>query len=107
MRSAATSRMGPARSLVWGTFAAALLASFYTGVVAGTAGWAHLADTLSRDGAFAAFLMAGFGAQVAILVEVRRRHRAARQVTAAAGAGAGISAAAMVACCAHPTPTGN
>jgi hypothetical protein len=89
------------RSVTWGAAAAAALATFYVAVLAGSAGWTHLGDTLGRDWWLVLPLTVGFGIQVAILVEVRRRHRAAHRVTAVAGAGAGTSAVGMVACCAH------
>lgn len=89
------------RSATWGVAAAATLATFYVAVLAGSAGWSHLSDTLGRDWWLVLLLTAGFGVQVAVLVEVRRRHKAAHGVTAVAGAGAGTSAVGMVACCAH------
>lgn len=89
------------RSVTWGVLAAGVLATFYAAVLAGSAGWRHLGDTLGRDWMLVLPLTLGFGVQVAILVEVRRRHRAAHGVTAVAGAGAGTSAVGMVACCAH------
>ena len=89
------------RSVLWGLGAAGALASFYALVLVGTAGWGHLGDTLARDWWLVLPLTAGFGAQVAVLVEAHRRARAARGVTAVAGAGAGTSAVGMVACCAH------
>lgn len=89
------------RSATWGVAAAAALATFYVAVLAGSAGWNHLSDTLGRDWWLVLLLTAGFGVQVAVLVEVRRRHRAAHGVTAVAGAGASTSAVGMVACCAH------
>ena len=89
------------RSVTWGAAAAALLAAFYAAVLAGSAGWSHLGDTLDRDWWLVLPLTVGFGVQVALLVEARRRHRAAHDVTMVAGAGAGTSAAGMIACCAH------
>lgn len=88
------------RGVTSGVAAAALLASFYIAVLAGSAGWDHLGDTLDRDWWLVLPLTVGFGVQVAFLVEVRRR-RAAHDVAAVAGAGAGTSAVGMVACCAH------
>lgn len=89
------------RSVTWGVLAAAVLATFYAAVLAGSTGWQHLGDALGRDWMLVLPLTLGFGVQVAILVEVRRRHKAAHGVTAVAGAGAGTSAVGMVACCAH------
>lgn len=89
------------RSTLWGATAAALLATFYVTVVGLSAGAQHLADTVARDWYLLAPLVLGFGGQVGILLEVRRRHRRAHAVTAVTGAGAGTSAVGMVACCAH------
>lgn len=89
------------RSITWGVLAAGVLATFYTAVLAGSAGWRHLGDAIGRDWFLVLPLTVGFGVQVAILVEVRLRHKAAHGVTAVAGAGAGTSAVGMVACCAH------
>lgn len=89
------------RSVTWGVAAAAAIAAFYVAVLTASAGWRHLGDTLARDWWLVLPLTVGFGVQVAVLVEVRRRHKAAHGVTAVAGAGAGTSAVGMVACCAH------
>lgn len=85
----------------WGVAAAAVLAVFYAAVLATSAGWRHLGDTLGRDWWLVLPLTVGFGVQVAVLVEIRRRYKVAHGVTAVAGAGAGTSAVGMVACCAH------
>lgn len=90
-----------ARGLTAGVLAAVALASFYAVVLVASAGWIHLGEALDRDGWLVLPLTLGFGVQVALLVEARRRHRAAHDVTAVAGAGAGTSAVGMVACCAH------
>lgn len=89
------------RSVTWGGVAASILAAFYVAVLAGSGGLTHLGGTLGRDWWLVLPLTVGFGVQVAVLVEVRRRHKAAHSVTAVAGAGAGTSAVGMVACCAH------
>lgn len=89
------------RSALWGTTGAAVLTSFYIAVLAGSAGWGHLGDTLGRDWYLVLPLVLGFGLQITILVEVRRRHQAGHGLTAVAGAGTGTSAVGMVACCAH------
>lgn len=89
------------RSVTWGVFAAAALATSYTAVLAGSAGWRHLGDTVGRDWFLVLPLTVGFGVQVAILAEVRCRQKVAHRVTAVAGAGASTSAVGMVACCAH------
>lgn len=88
-------------AVISGAFAGAALAAGYVGVVAGTAGWAHLGDQLLSDWWLVTPLLLGFAVQVALFVELRRRHRLARAATAAIGAGGGMSAAGMVACCAH------
>jgi hypothetical protein len=46
-------------------------------------------------------IVGGFGIQIGLFVELRRRKRLHADVRAAAGGGAGASAAGMVACCAH------
>jgi hypothetical protein len=46
-------------------------------------------------------ILAGFGTQVALYVELRRRRRLATTVRVTAGAGGGASAIGMAACCAH------
>ena len=90
------------RSVRAGTMAGAGLALFYMVVVAGASGsWGHLVDQAGQDWYYLVPIVAGFGLQVALITELRRRHRLRRTVTAASGAGAGASAAGMIACCAH------
>jgi hypothetical protein len=49
-----------------------------------------------------ALILAGFGTQVALFVELRRRHRLHdAAMKTATGGGAGASAVGMIACCAH------
>lgn len=89
------------RSLGWGALAGGLLAGFYVTVIAASAGWQHLADTVAEDWYLVLPLVLGFAVQVGLLAEVRRRHRAAHATALVTGAGAGTSAVGMVACCAH------
>ncbi|QYG94227.1 hypothetical protein HC251_18480 [Iamia sp. SCSIO 61187] len=82
--------------------AAAGLALFYVLIVAGASqSWAHLAEQTSQDRFYLGAIVAGFGTQVGLMSELRRRHRLHHGATAAGGAGAGASTVGMVACCAH------
>ena len=89
------------RSLAAGILGVALLGGFYAGVVGAAGGLDHLRSQARSDWYWLALIFAGFGTQIALFVELRRRHRANRGTTAAAGTGAGASAVGMVACCAH------
>ena len=90
------------RSVRAGVLAAMALASFYVIVVGGASGsWAHLADQARGDWYFLAAIVGGFAVQVALVAELRHRHRLHPRVAAAGGAGAGASTVGMVACCAH------
>jgi hypothetical protein len=90
------------RTSWWTGVAAAFgLVSFYVLVLLVFAGPSHLDDQLVEDWPWVLLLSAGFGTQVAVLVELRRRRRLDRQAGGTAGLGAGASAAGMVACCAH------
>ena len=90
------------RSLMAGALAAAALGVFYVVVVRGASGsWAHLGNQVGQDWYYLVPITAGFGVQVALVCELRRRHRLHHGVTAAGGVGAGASSAGMVACCAH------
>jgi len=90
------------RSASWGIAASAGLALFYVVVVGLASGSAqHLADQARRDWYLLAAIVAGFGTQVALVVELRRRHRLSHGALAAGGTGSGASAVGMVACCAH------
>lgn len=89
-----------ARSVRWGLVACFGLVAFYVGVLGTASGWSHLRDQTRQDWWLLTPIVIGFGAQVALVVELRRRHRAHR-LAASAGAGTGASAVGMVACCAH------
>lgn len=90
------------RSFRSGALASAALALFYVIVVAGASGsWDHLTDQMRQDWYYLVPIVAGFGVQVALIAELRRRHRVQQAVAAAGGAGAGASTVGMVACCAH------
>lgn len=91
-----------ARSLRIGSMAAAGLAAFYVAVVAGASGsTSHLVDQIRTDWYLLALIIGGFGVQVGLLAELRRRHRFHGAAATASGAGAGASTTGMVACCAH------
>lgn len=90
------------RSARSGLLAAAAMAAFYAAVVAGASGsLGHLADQVRTDWYLLAPIIAGFGAQVGLVAELRRRHRLVRDAAVAGGAGAGGSTVGMIACCAH------
>lgn len=88
------------RSLRWGVLAAGFLVAFYVVVLAWASGWTHLRDQAQQDWWLLTPIVAGFGTQVALTVELRRRHRA-HHLNTTTGAGTGASAVGMVACCAH------
>lgn len=91
-----------ARSYRAGALASAGLAMFYVVVVAGASrSWEHLTDQARQDWYFLVLIVLGFGSQVALMSELRRRRRFQHGVAAASGAGAGASTVGMVACCAH------
>lgn len=90
------------RSLQWGVTAATVLALFYALVVGFASGSVdHLLDQARRDWYLLAPIIVGFGTQVTLVVELRRRHRLSHGALAAGGTGAGASTVGMVACCAH------
>lgn len=90
------------RSIRAGALAGAGLMLFYAVVVAGASGsWAHFTAQARQDWYFVALIVGGFGTQICLMSELRRRHRLHHGVAAASGAGAGASTAGMVACCAH------
>ncbi|GAA0250643.1 hypothetical protein GCM10010492_58570 [Saccharothrix mutabilis subsp. mutabilis] len=85
-----------------GVLAAAALGLFYASVVGGVGGIDHLGRQTVEDWPWLALILAGFGAQVGLFVELRRRRRSHEAaMKAATGGGAGASAVGMVACCAH------
>lgn len=91
-----------ARSVRFGAFGAAGLVVFYALVVGLASGSVdHLADQARQDWYFLVPIIAGFGVQVGLMTELRRRHRLHRAAMAAGGTGTAGSAAGMVACCAH------
>lgn len=90
------------RSVRAGLIASGALAVFYAAVVGGASrSLDHLADQARADWYLLAPIVVGLGVQVALLVELRRRHALHAQEMAASGTGAGASSAGMVACCAH------
>lgn len=90
------------RSARLGTLAAAGMAVFYAAVVAGASGSVgHLVEQARADWFLLAPIIAGFGLQVGLIIELRRRQRLVRDAAVAGAAGAGGSAVGMIACCAH------
>lgn len=97
-----TQRSISPRSIRHGAIAAAAMSIFYIVVVSVASGsWAHLADQIRQDWYFLAAIVIGFGTQVTLASELRRRHRLAHGAAVTGGVGAGASTAGMVACCAH------
>lgn len=89
-------------SVRWGMVAAAVMAAFYVVVVAGASGSiGHLVDQVRTDWYLLAPIITGFGVQVGLVAELRRRRRLARDTAVAGAAGAGGSTVGMIACCAH------
>ena len=90
------------RSVRSAALAAAGLALFYLVVVwAASGSFDHLVDQARRDWYFLAAIIGGFGVQVGLVSELRRRHRLQHTAALAGGAGMGASTAGMIACCAH------
>ena len=94
---------GRVSSSIWvGAAAAAALAALYAAIVWGASGsLVHLLDQVGSDWYLLTPLAVGFGIQVGLVAELRRRHRMQASAAAAGGAGAGASTLGMVACCAH------
>ena len=81
---------------------AAGMATFYGIVVAGASGSiGHLVAQGRTDWYLLAPIVTGFGVQVGLVAELRRRRRLARDTAVAGAAGAGGSTVGMIACCAH------
>ena len=90
------------RSIVAGVFGAIAMSAFYVAVVAGASGsWQHMTDQASADWYLLALVIGGFGVQVALFSELRRRYKLQAAAAAAGATGMGASTAGMVACCAH------
>lgn len=65
-----------ARSVRNGVIAAAAMALFYVVVVRGASGsWEHLAEQARTDWYYLLAIIIGFGTQVALVTELRHRHR--------------------------------
>lgn len=87
-----------------GIVASAALLGLTAGLVTLAQGFDHATELLLGDWYLVLPIVAGFGIQVGLFVEMRRRLRrreGTRQATAVTGASTGTSGVAMVACCAH------
>ena len=90
------------RSAATGVLAGFAMAAFYVAMVSGASGsWMHLRAQARQDWPYPGIIITGFTVQVALITELRRRHRLDAADTAAGGLGAGASTGGMVACCAH------
>jgi hypothetical protein len=90
------------RSATLGFAAGLAMFGFYVGVVRFASGsGAHLRDQLRADWYLVAAVTVAFAVQVALFVELRRRHRLHAGSMAVAGSAMGTSTAGMIACCAH------
>jgi hypothetical protein len=102
MTSAPAAARPTGSTVRWGVLAGAGMAAFYAIVVAGASGSiAHLVDQVRADWYLLIPIIAGFGVQVGLVAELRRRRRLARDTAVAGAAGAGGSTVGMIACCAH------
>jgi hypothetical protein len=89
-------------STKFGMSASVVMFAFYVAVVRLASGSnAHLRDQLRADWYLVTMVALAFGVQVALFVELRRRHRSRAASTAAVSSGMGASTAGMIACCAH------
>ena len=84
-----------------GVIGATGLAAFYALVVGFAGGLEHLGQQTAEDWPWLVLIIGGFGTQIGLFAELRRRKRLHADVRAATGGGAGASAVGMVACCAH------
>lgn len=89
------------RSVLWGAVGSIGMTAFYVVVIVWANGWSHLGDQMRQDWYFLVPIIVGFGIQVALMVELRARHRMGRSEATAGATGAGSSAVGMLACCAH------
>lgn len=89
------------RSLALGAVGSVGMGAFYVAVIAYASGWQHLGGQIGLDWYFLVPIIAGFGVQVALMVELRARHRMRPTEAAIGGTGVGSSAVGMLACCAH------
>ncbi len=99
---AETERTRGLRSTSIGVLASFGMALFYAGVVGGVSGSLdHLRQQIGKDWYLLVPIIGGFGVQVGLMAELRRRRRLGKAQAAAGAAGVGASAFGMVACCAH------
>ena len=102
LRSPPAARRWARRSTIAGAIGMVALMTFYAVVVgAASRSLDHLFDQAAKDWYFLVPLMLGFGTQVGLMSELRRRQRLNAATTTAGVAGASASTAGMVACCAH------
>lgn len=87
--------------MLWGAVGSIGMAAFYVAVIVWANGWSHLGEQVRQDWYFLVPIIVGFGVQVALMVELRARHRMGRSEAAAGATGPGSSAVGMLACCAH------
>jgi hypothetical protein len=89
-------------SVRWGVVGVLGMAVFYALVVGGLSGSVeHLYDQIQLDWYLLIPILVGFGAQITVMAELRRRHRLMGAAMGAGAAGTGASSAGMIACCAH------
>ena len=77
-RPARRRAIGPiaARSVVFGILGVIAMSVFYVAVVAGASGsWQHMADQAFTDWYLLVLVIGGFGVQVTLFSELRRRYR--------------------------------
>jgi hypothetical protein len=90
------------RAVVYGVMGGFMLFAVYMAIVAGASGsFGHFLDQARTDWYFIAPLMAGFGIQVGLLAELRRRKKLQALAAGVGVGGAGASTVGMIACCAH------
>ncbi|NPV53220.1 MAG: hypothetical protein HPY71_06830 [Firmicutes bacterium] len=96
-----------ARSTVWGVAGAALLLSFYFGILIWAQGIGHTLEQFSQDRLYILPIVVGFGLQVALYAYLRALLRRNSRMggsgssTALVATSTGTSTVSMIACCIH------
>ena len=91
-----------ATSIRNGALAATGMVAFYVAVVWGASGsWGHVTEQVRQDWYYLTAIIGGFGIEVALVSELRRRRHLAHGAALTGGVGAGASTTGMIACCAH------